>query len=129
MDQISNDPVSFLSSDDVARQRHESRDSLFLIANIRLGTRSEELQVRVRNLSAGGLMAEYTAPIDIGTPIEVEVRGIGWINGRIAWVAEGRVGVAFDIQIDPMMARKPVGTGAKKSEYFQKPISTAPRGR
>jgi len=129
MDQFSNDPVSFLSSDDVARQRHESRDSLFLIANIRLGTRSEELQVRVRNLSAGGLMAEYTAPIDIGTPIEVEVRGIGWINGRIAWVAEGRVGVAFDIQIDPMMARKPVGTGAKKSEYFQKPITPAPRGR
>jgi hypothetical protein len=129
MDHFSNDPVGFLSSDDVARQRHESRDSLFLIANIRIGPRAEVIQVRVRNLSAGGLMAEYAAPIDVGAPIEVEVRGIGWVRGRVAWVAEGRLGVAFDIQIDPLMARKPVGTGAKKSEFFQKPISPAPRGR
>lgn len=129
MDQFSNDPVGPESSDDVARQRHESRDSLFLIANIRLGFRGEPMQVRVRNLSAGGLMAEYPGLIDLGDPIEVEVRGIGWVKGRIAWIAEGRLGVAFDSPIDPMLARKPVGGGAKTTQFFQKPITPAPRGR
>ncbi|CAN5322593.1 hypothetical protein BH09PSE4_BH09PSE4_22170 [soil metagenome] len=125
MDQFSNDPFTFLSSEDVARQRHDSRDSLFLIANVRIGT-DDAIQVRVRNLSAGGLMAEYTAPIQIGTPIDVEVRGVGWVAGRIAWVAEGRIGVAFEQQIDPMLARKPVGAGPKTTPFFQKPIA-APR--
>ncbi|MEI9850698.1 MAG: hypothetical protein WDN24_07385 [Sphingomonas sp.] len=60
-------------------------------------------------------------PVASGAPVEVEVRGVGWISGRIAWVAEGRVGVAFDHEIDPMLARKPVGTG-KQTPAFVKPI-------
>jgi hypothetical protein len=78
---------------------------------------------RVRNLSSGGLMAEYAAPVQSGTPVEIEVRGVGWVKGRIAWATDGRVGVAFDIEIDPMLARKPVGKGAQ-TPAFTKPIIT-----
>ena len=77
------------------------------------GPGQSALPVRVRNLSAGGLMAEYAGPLDDGAPIEIDVRGIGWVSGRIAWRAAGRVGVAFDRHIDPMLARKPVGGGKR----------------
>ena len=86
------------------------RDSLFLAAKMRVVGFAEEMAVRVRNLSAGGLMAELPEPLSTpDKPIEIEVRGIGWVPGRIAWQTEGRVGVAFDREIDPQRARKPVG--------------------
>ena len=108
MDQFSYDPLTTLSADDFTGQRTGARDSLMLTALFRIAERPE-VQVRVRNLSSGGLMAEVSSPIPSGTSVEVEVRGVGWIGGRIAWCAEGRVGVAFDREIDPLLARKPVG--------------------
>lgn len=109
MDRYSFDPVSSLGADEAARQRNDSRDSLFLAARLSVGGLAAE-QVRVRNLSAGGLMAEYPAPVEAGTPVLLELRGIGEIGGRIAWATDGRIGVAFDQQIDPMRARKPVAS-------------------
>lgn len=107
MDHISYDSTAFASSDDPDAQRGGSRDSLLLSAQLKLVGLSP-VTVRVRNLSSGGLMAEYVGRANIGDVAEVELRGIGQITGRIAWVAEGRLGIAFDREIDPMMARKPV---------------------
>ncbi|HEU4959741.1 MAG TPA: PilZ domain-containing protein [Sphingomonas sp.] len=90
-------------------QRQDSRDSLFLSARFRLKGEKAVEQIRIRNLSAGGLMAELPEGIEPDTEVEVEVRGIGWISGRIAWTAVGRAGVAFDKPVDPKKARKPVG--------------------
>jgi hypothetical protein len=90
-------------------QRQDSRDSLFLAARFRVKGDKTIAQVRIRNLSAGGLMAELPNGIEPDTEVEVEVRGIGWISGRIAWTAVGRAGVAFDTPVDPKKARKPVG--------------------
>jgi hypothetical protein len=120
MDQFSHDPLSALSADDFTGQRAGARDSLMLTAQFRIAGR-DLIQVRVRNLSSGGLMAEYAQPINSGTPVDVDVRGVGWVSGRIAWSAEGRVGVAFDQEIDPMLARKPVGKGPG-TPSFVKPI-------
>ena len=123
MDQFSTDSVNALSADDFAGQRNGSRDSLLLTAQFRVEGDDKVAQVRVRNLSSGGLMAEYAAPVEIRTPVEIEVRGVGWVKGRIAWATDGRVGVAFDIEIDPMLARKPVGTGMRTPQ-FAKPAIT-----
>ena len=114
-------PIERLSND-APHPRHEARDSLFLIAPFRLSThRDAETQVRVRNLSASGLMAEVRDPVAMGTPVELNIRGIGWVPGRVAWAAVGRIGVAFDHPIDPIMARKPVSGGAKPPVYV-KPV-------
>jgi hypothetical protein len=123
MDQFSQDPFDMSQDEDMARHRHDSRDSLFLMADARIAGHPEVSQVRVRNLSAGGLMAEFPGGLAQGTAVEVDVRGIGWCTGRIAWSAAGRVGVAFDMVIDPMLARKPVGAG-NKTPSFVKPILT-----
>jgi hypothetical protein len=120
MDQQPHDPLTALSADDFTGQRSGSRDSLMLTAQFRVGENPVE-NVRVRNLSSGGLMAEYAHPVAGKTPVQVEVRGVGWVSGKIAWAAEGRVGVAFDQEIDPMLARKPVGKGSHTPDYV-KPI-------
>ena len=121
MDQFSHDPFSAMSADDAARSRAEVRDSLFLMADFRVAGSPDITQVRVRNLSAGGLMAELPAGLELGLQVEFEVRGIGWVPGKVAWSAAGRVGIAFDRQIDPMLARKPVGHGGK-TPVFVKPV-------
>lgn len=108
MDQFSTDPLdAFEEGDDLASQRNGSRDSLLLSAQLRAGD-DVDVTVRVRNLSSGGMMAEYAEPIAQGEAVKVDVRGVGWIKGRIAWAAEGRIGIAFDREINPMAARKPV---------------------
>ena len=120
MEQFSHDPLMALSAEDFTGQRAGARDSLMLTAHFRIAGKADE-HVRVRNLSSGGMMAEYPAPIDRGTIVQVEVRGVGWVSGKIAWATDGRVGVAFDNDIDPMLARKPVGKGASTPAYV-KPI-------
>jgi hypothetical protein len=94
--------------DDAAR----GRDSLLLVAQLRPLGGTRTLQVRIRNLSAGGLMAELPQPLVPDSAVEIEVRGIGWIAGRVAWQTEGRAGIAFDRAIDPQLARKPIGVAA-----------------
>ena len=123
MDQFSHDPFENATDEDLAHHRNDSRDSLFLMADARIAGHPEINQVRVRNLSTGGLMAEFPGGLEQGTRVEIDVRGVGWCPGRIAWSAAGRVGVAFDAAIDPMLARKPVGQGAKTPTYV-KPIFT-----
>jgi PilZ domain len=84
--------------------RQEKRDSLFLSATMTIGTIAP-FTTRVRNLSAGGMMIDSDRDLMPGTSITAEVRGIGMIEGRIAWSSPGRAGVAFDKEIDPRQAR------------------------
>lgn len=122
MDQFPNDPFDS-AIENAAHNRQVARDSLFLMADLRVCGETDARPVRVRNLSQGGLMAEFPDGLAQGQRVEVDVRGIGWVSGQIAWSAAGRIGVAFDRQIDPMLARKPVGQGAH-TPTFVKPIFT-----
>ena len=58
-------------------------------------------EVRVRNISRGGIMAECRFRGSEGDRIEICLRGIGDLAGSIAWTCEDRIGVAFDEPIDP----------------------------
>jgi hypothetical protein len=87
--------------------RSEPRDSMFLMAAMRRAG-GADVQVKVRNLSPGGMMAESPVNFSRGDVIETELRGIGIVSGKVAWTAGGRVGVQFDAPIDPRLARKPV---------------------
>lgn len=92
-------------------KRGKNRDSLFLTATLRLVEEAGEAEVRVRNLSEGGMMAETSMRATQGAALEINLRNVGWVTGRVAWLAEGRIGVAFDHNIDPVAVRKPVGQG------------------
>ena len=86
--------------------RNESRDSLFLLAQVGvLGGVALE-SVRVRNLSPSGMMAETSILFVVGTQVRVELRGIDPLTGRVVWVTDGRMGIAFDAEVDPRRVRR-----------------------
>jgi len=89
-------------------KRKMSRDSLLLKAVLRFSSSQEEREVRIRNLSAGGLMAEVPNGPSRGERIDVKIQNIGWVGGHVAWAIDGRIGVAFDKVINPKDARIPV---------------------
>jgi prepilin-type processing-associated H-X9-DG protein len=94
--------------------RQINRDSLFLLAQVRVSGQDEDHRVKVRNLSAGGMMAEGKVKVIRGTVVQVELRNIGWVDGSVAWTQEDRFGIAFVDEIDPKLARAPV---AETSEF------------
>jgi hypothetical protein len=57
-------------------------------------------------------MADYRDLAHVGEPVEVEVRGLGVVAGKVAWIENGRIGITFDTEVDPKAARKPVGPSA-----------------
>ena len=88
-----------------AETRSVSRDSLFLLANVRVENDADLFRVRVRNLSDGGMMAEGNLKVQRGNRVEIELRNIGRVGGSVAWVQDQRFGIAFDQEIDSQEAR------------------------
>jgi hypothetical protein len=93
-------------------QRSNNRNSLLLKAILRFPASAQEREVRVRNLSSGGLMAEAPIQASRGEVVEVNLKNMGWITGKVAWVAESRFGVAFDYPVDPKAARQNITSNA-----------------
>ena len=59
--------------------------------------------VAVRNISVRGLMAISENVCEPGTIVEIEVPGVGWVEGSVAWVQSDRFGVAFSTAVDPSL--------------------------
>jgi hypothetical protein len=109
-----------------AAKRSMDRDSLFLKAVLRFPNTKVEQEVRIRNLSAGGLMAEIPTQAPRGEPVEIKLRSIGWVSGHIAWATDCRVGIAFDHHINPKDARKPVSSGTLDLPLYLQKLNTTP---
>ncbi|HRE33833.1 MAG: pilus assembly protein PilZ [Sphingopyxis sp. 65-8] len=100
---------STLDEEVASLSRSADRDSLFMQANLLFPGQSKPVTVRVRNLSAGGMLAEAAVPgLAQGATAEIELRNIGFVPGHIVWVGEGKFGVAFDRPIDPHAVRRQV---------------------
>jgi hypothetical protein len=93
--------------------RQLNRDSLFLLAQVRIDGQPDA-RVKVRNLSAGGMMAEGDARVARGALVHVELRNLGWVEGSVAWKQGNRFGIAFAEDIDPVVVR---GAAADDSVY------------
>ena len=108
--------------------RQIARDSLFVMADVRLDGVSGDQRVRVRNLSSGGLMAEGDFRVQRGQPLWIQIRNVGWVEGSVAWVQDSRFGVAFREEIDPMVARAPLTAGEGTPRYVRPPLSQLETG-
>ncbi|KTE08553.1 PilZ domain-containing protein [Sphingopyxis sp. H115] len=91
-----------------ALSRGADRDSLFMQASLTVPGKSGGVVVRVRNLSAGGMLAEGKVRIEQGDTVEVELRNVGPVPGRVVWAGEGKFGIAFDRPVDPQAVRRQV---------------------
>lgn len=109
--------------------RQIARDSLFVMADLRIDGLEGEHRIRVRNLSAGGLMAEGEFKVQRGQVVWTNVRGIGWVEGSVAWVQESRFGIAFREEIDPRIARAPVAAGNGTPRYVKPPLGSFDPGK
>lgn len=101
--------------------RSVARDSLFLLADIRIEQGAETHRVRVRNLSDGGMMGEGHLRVQRGHRLTIELRNIGAVGGTVAWVQDDRFGIAFDEEIDSQQARRPLQSPADLAADQAKP--------
>ena len=85
--------------------RQIARDSLFVLVDLRLDGQDFDHRIKMRNLSARGLMAEGPVRVTRGMTVWINLRNIGWTDGTVAWVQDNRFGVAFREEIDPVAAR------------------------
>lgn len=70
------------------------------------------LEIRIRNLSSGGLMASCPENIERGERVTVTIREIGDVAGSVVWAGDDGIGIAFDNVIDPQRAFQPAKPAA-----------------
>lgn len=104
--------------------RQIARDSLFLMAGLRVEGLAGDHRIKVRNLSDGGMMGEGDVRVRRGCAVEVNIRNLGWIHGTVAWVQESRFGVAFLDPIDPRLARSKPGSEDEGAPHFTRSPET-----
>lgn len=110
-----------------ANTRSLSRDSLFVMSDLKVAGRGEVHRVKVRNLSEGGMMAEGKAPVQRGDKVTVELRNVGQVDGQVAWLQGDRFGIAFADPIDPKLVRAPVSSTDISSPRYTRPILDSER--
>lgn len=81
----------------VERRTGERLTPLLRVAN--LVTDDGERLVRVRNVSAGGLMAEISDAVEVGSHVSIELSSQK-IPSSVVWVREGMIGLKFDQSVD-----------------------------
>ena len=86
--------------------RNSRRDSILLLADLKLENDDRAYRVKIRNLSASGVMAEGTVNVTRGTRLRIDFRDAGQVWGSVAWREGDRFGIAFENDIDPEAVRK-----------------------
>jgi hypothetical protein len=107
--------------------RTENRDSLFLTTDLAFGDGRPGIRVKIRNLSAAGMMIEGDVLLKRGTRLAAELRNIGPVAGVVVWVRTPRYGIAFEEQIDPRLARTEVFGGEREAPVYARAALSAPR--
>jgi hypothetical protein len=74
--------------------RRSRRADVSLPATIDAGP-GRVYRVLVHNVSAHGIMAELAAQLVPGRPVTVTMAGLEKTAGRVAWLRDGHVGIAF----------------------------------
>jgi hypothetical protein len=82
----------------------EHRYAVMLRGSIRRAHSGNRLPAKIRNISAGGLLAECGYPARDGDLVEIDIPRLGPVLGHIRWGSGGMVGIEFDGPIDPTRA-------------------------
>lgn len=102
--------------------RTTPRDSLFLLTSLSSPDGHFRGKLRVRNLSATGLMADCPVPVAKGEAVILDLRGIGPVSGSVIWIQGERIGVLFDEAVDPQQAREPARRSSHAMPDYLRPM-------
>jgi hypothetical protein len=61
---------------------------------------NQAVEIRLRNISSGGALAESEASVAPGTRMAVDIVGVGPVIGEVRWAQKGKFGLAFSEQFD-----------------------------
>ena len=92
--------------------RNLTRESLIMMADMKVDNVVANYRIKVRNLSPSGMMGAGNARVMRGSRVAVTLRGLDPVDGSIAWVQGDRFGIAFDKEVD---------SEAVKDAYFRNP--------
>ncbi len=81
-----------------SEQRTDERLVPMLRVGKLIGSGGEQL-IRIRNISAGGLLAETNATLEVGEQVSLELSSQK-IPATVVWIREGTIGVKFDQNVD-----------------------------
>lgn len=107
--------------------RTVDRDSLFVMADLVFDSGLPPVRVKVRNLSAGGMMVEGDIRVKRGLRVAADLRNIGPVAGVVVWVRAPRFGIAFEEEIDPLQARTEVFAGPREAPGYARAAVTPDR--
>ncbi|MEP9359256.1 PilZ domain-containing protein [Sphingomonas sp. KR3-1] len=92
--------ISFQPEVPTMERRSDDRSKISVYRSAMLRWSDYEALCLIRNISPGGLMGKLHTSLPPDEPVTVEIRSGNHIAGRIAWAADGMVGVQFDEKID-----------------------------
>ena len=72
-----------------------------------------KVEIKVRDLSASGFMAECAQPILIGSTIALEIPGIGPVHAQVRWQLGTKMGGMF---LDPISLARCEWTAVRSAE-------------
>lgn len=84
-----------LNIDAVPQDDRRSRRAEVILAAVIDAGPGRVYPVTVHNVSAHGIMAELSVQLIPGRPVAVEFAQIGRTAGRVAWLRDGHIGIAF----------------------------------
>ncbi len=101
-DEFAEESTVFTLSTEVPRPAERRTDERIqtILPVAKLITEDANHFCRIKNMSAGGLMAEVNASLAVGTKVSVELNSAQSIPGAVVWNREGAVGIKFDQNID-----------------------------
>ena len=101
-DNIAFESTTFTLSTAVPRPSNRRGDermmAMLRVATLREDSGREQL-IRVRNVSAGGLMAEVGHPVRVGDQVSIELSSQK-VPASVVWIREGTAGFKFEQNID-----------------------------
>ena len=101
-DNVAFESTTFSLTTDVPRPPERRVDER-LIAMLRVAkltdSQDREQLIRVRNVSAGGLMAEVGHPVKVDDIVSIELSSQN-VSSKVVWIREGTAGFKFEQNID-----------------------------
>ncbi|HEX2763300.1 MAG TPA: EAL domain-containing protein [Allosphingosinicella sp.] len=115
---------------DVVGFSRPPRHRLIRMGTLRFGGR--DLDARLRNISAGGAMAECDEKLVPGTPVELDLDDAGCLEAQVRWCQHGQIGLQFAKTFElASLGRARTSPGApkpRKSSYVPPVPEAAPAG-
>ena len=106
--------------------RNLKRDSLLMMADVRIEGRIDSVRMKVRNLSNSGIMLEGPLVATSGQRVIVSVKKLGDIGGVVAWTQSAKIGISFDEPINASVARVSLVGDMPEAPRYARPAVRPP---